>query len=91
MNTNALGLYFRTLRDRRGMSQEYVARQVDVSLKQVSNWERGVNIPNSAKLAELLYVLGGSFDDISPILRGVDADEDEVVQLAVIHAQAHTM
>ena len=37
---------FKHLRKQAGLSQEALARLVDVSGKTVSNWERGISIPS---------------------------------------------
>lgn len=81
----AIGAYFRALREWKGVSQEYVARQVGVSGKQVYNWERGASLPGGPAIAGLLQALGGSFDDISPYLlmdEDVTSSETEGQELA---------
>lgn len=52
-------LRIKDLRIERGWAQEYVARQVDVSLTAYNNWELGKSIPRAnhlAKLADLYNV-----------------------------------
>jgi transcriptional regulator with XRE-family HTH domain len=73
----AIGAYFRALREWRGLPQEEVARKLNVSSKQVYNWERGENLPPAPMIARLIALLGGTWDDLVPFLI---ADDDRIVE-----------
>lgn len=45
-------------RESRGLSQAKLAKSVDVSSQQISEWERGVVIPGADKMAKLMTALG---------------------------------
>jgi transcriptional regulator with XRE-family HTH domain len=49
------GEQIREARERRGWTQERLAREVDVSVRAVGNWERGANVPKNrtGRLVEL--------------------------------------
>lgn len=81
------GVYIRTLRNGRGLSQEAVARRLDISTKQVSNWERGVNTPNLESLVHLLAVIGGEFSHIK-FMFDAGMSEEEAETLARVWLEA---
>ena len=54
----------RDLRKRRRWSQEYVARQIGVSLTAYNNWETGKTLPRSEHLIELANLYSVSVDYI---------------------------
>jgi transcriptional regulator with XRE-family HTH domain len=56
----ALGARLKAARKRfpGGLSQEGVARKLDVGVSAVSLWERGVNVPNPTHLVALADLLG---------------------------------
>lgn len=63
----------KTLRKRRGLSQQEVADRIGVHFSQVSRYERGENKPNAdamAKLAKVLdttadFLMSGTADDVA--------------------------
>lgn len=84
-----LGENIRTVRTRKGYSQETLAQQLNVVRQTVSKWEKGLSVPDAemlAKLAELLEV---------PVcdLLGSEPPEEEkrlndiALQLAILNEQ----
>ncbi len=70
--SEAVGSYFKTLRQIKGISQEAVGRILHVSSKQVSNWERGIHVPAAHAMGMLFQTLGGSFQDVFDLLSNTD-------------------
>ncbi len=62
--TIILGEKIRELRKMRGMSQEQLAEQMDVSRQSVSKWENGAAEPSHEKMAKLAEVFGVSVGDM---------------------------
>lgn len=58
MNQEKIGLFIRTKRIEKGLTQEQLAANLEVSSKTVSRWERGLNIPDSTILQSLSIELG---------------------------------
>ena len=59
-----IGRRIETYRKEKGMTQMGLANQLGVSYQAVSNWERGVSMPDISKLEELSKELGASIDEI---------------------------
>lgn len=74
--------YLRTLREARGLSQEDIARAVDVSVKTVWNWETQPQEIPSTKLAAFLRMVEGSAEDVISLLNQDDATPDDGRRLA---------
>lgn len=53
-----------TLRTKAGWSQEFVARQIEVSRQTIMNWESGENKPNVDKAIKLAKLFGVTVDDL---------------------------
>ena len=51
-----------TLRTKAGWSQEFVARQIEVSRQTIMNWESGENKPNVDKAIKLAKLFGVTVD-----------------------------
>lgn len=74
METNALGQRIAAARRARGMTQEDLAEALTVGPMTVSKWERGINVPELRRLADLSAALGvpsgwlvdGDPDDVPP-------------------------
>lgn len=81
MSGTAVGAYFRTLRERKGVSQEALGRLLDVSGKQIYNWERGNHKPGSEALVGLMGILGGSVEHLRQLFRD-GATEQQGEELA---------
>ena len=53
-----------TLRTKAGWSQEFVARQIEVSRQTIMNWESGKNKPNVDKAIKLAKLFGVTVDEL---------------------------
>lgn len=53
-----------TLRASTGWSQEFVARQLDVSRQTVIDWERGKYIPNAIKAIQIAKLFGITVEEL---------------------------
>lgn len=53
-----------TLRTKAGWSQEFVARQIEVSRQTIMNWESGENKPNVDKAIKLAKLFGVTVDEL---------------------------
>lgn len=58
MNQEKIGSFIRIKRIEKGLTQEQLAANLEVSSKTVSRWERGLNIPDSSILQSLSIELG---------------------------------
>lgn len=63
----------KSARKNSGLSQEELAKKIDVTHASISFWERGVNIPNVRDLWKMADELGMSIDE----LVGRDFDEND--------------
>lgn len=59
-----------------GLTQEYVAERLSVTLESVSRMERGLTLPNIAKLLKLAEIFGCAADDLllSSSQRSIDQE-----------------
>lgn len=80
----ALGGRIRQFRTQRGLSQEALAEQLDVSRQAVAKWERGASLPSTANLLALSSVFGislpeltGAPDAAGPVTGGPEAAPGE--------------
>ncbi len=60
MNSYVTGETIRSLREKKGMTQEALAERIFVSGKAVSKWETGRGLPDIALLEPLAEALGVS-------------------------------
>lgn len=56
-----------TLRAKAGWSQEFVARQLDVSRQTVIDWERGKYIPNALKAVQIAKLFGVTVEELMEV------------------------
>lgn len=56
-----------TLRAKAGWSQEFVARQLDVSRQTIIDWERGKYIPNALKAIQIAKLFGITVEELMEI------------------------
>ena len=64
MTKRSLGAIISARRKQKGMTQLDLARQMGVTDKAVSKWERDLSFPDVASLPKLAEVLGVSVDDL---------------------------
>ena len=67
-----------TARKKAGLTQMEVANRVGVSFQAISNWERGVSMPDISNLERLANVLGMTVDDIicDPVITSIIKNEE---------------
>lgn len=58
-----IGLNISRLRKDAGLTQMGLADRLGISFQAVSNWERGISMPDIAKLGELSELLNVSIDE----------------------------
>lgn len=64
MNTTQLGELIKALRKKQHMTQEELAKKLNVSVSAVSKWETGKNLPDIDALHQLSTLLHVSIDDL---------------------------
>jgi transcriptional regulator with XRE-family HTH domain len=62
------GHLLRALRQRRGLTLEAVAREMGVNRSAVSRWERSLSTPPTARLEQLLRLLGARFEERAALM-----------------------
>ena len=67
IDKNKVGLYIKQLRVQKGITQNELAKALNVTFQAVSRWENGDSLPDSSILIELGEVLGSN---VETILRG---------------------
>ena len=82
-----LGSNIRTLRQRKGLTQEQVSAYLGVSYQAVSKWETGANTPDIALLPKLAVLFDVSIDtlfslDMLPVQEGaLSWEDDDVIRI----------
>ena len=56
-----------TLRTKAGWSQEFVARQMEVSRQTVMNWEDGKSVPTADKAVKLARMFGVTVEELMEV------------------------
>jgi len=64
MNMQEIGTRISTLRKRQDMTQLELADKMGVSYQAVSSWERGLTMPDIAKLSDISQALNVSIDEL---------------------------
>lgn len=59
-----LRLNVKAMRERRGVSQSYLAKHLCITVQAVSAWERGVNAPSAETLPRIAQLLGCTINDL---------------------------
>lgn len=74
----AAGAYLRQLRlkHKPELTQKDLAALLQTSLRNITRWERGVRVPNSKTLLDLLRVLGGTLEHYNSLLYDKAATEE---------------
>ena len=84
---DALGQKIKTLRTKKGLSQQQLADLMFVTRKTISNWESGLRMPDLAMLSRLAKLLGTKSYELIDAISGPDSPpciiivEDEPVIL----------
>lgn len=73
MNQKKIGLFLKTLRKEKGLTQEQLAEHFQISNRTISRWETGSNMPDLSMLVELADFYGL---DISEIIDGERKNEN---------------
>lgn len=63
----------RELRQKKQLSQEELARLLDVDRSSVARWETGVNLPRAGKLMMLAKIFGCTLDELMDMEKGTGA------------------
>ena len=66
-----------TLRRARGLSQEALAEQLQVSRQAVSKWERGTSVPSTSHLIALAKLYGVSSEELQKSVKAGNGDKTE--------------
>ena len=64
MDQQKIGMFFRTLREEKHLTQEQLAEIIGVSNRTVSRWENGRNIPDLSIMMQLSVFYGIRMDEI---------------------------
>lgn len=60
----SFGMRLQEIREFYGMTQEVLAHKLEIGVKSVSNWERGIKIPRIDKIVELAQIYNMSVGEI---------------------------
>ena len=87
-----VGENIRTLRQRKGLTQEQVAQQLGVTYQAVSKWENGTNTPDIALLPEIAAFFGVTIDalfsqDMASPLDGLPLEDDDVIRIVQLRGR----
>ena len=83
MNQQKIGSFLKSLRRERGLTQEQLAEQLNVSNRTVSRWETGANMPDIGLLLALSAFYGVSISEIIDGERKGENVNDEIKQTAL--------
>ncbi len=64
MDQKQIGIFLKTLRKEKGITQEQLAKVLNVSNRSVSRWENGVNLPDFSLLLEIAKYYEIGVDEI---------------------------
>ena len=64
LNTEHIGALIARLRKEKGMTQQELAAQLDITDKAVSKWERSPSCPDISILPQVAEILGVTVDDL---------------------------
>lgn len=73
------------LRKRKGLSQEELANELEVSRQSVFKWECGENTPDLEKIKKLAKLFNVSFDVLLDDEKDLDFEEKEPAEKPVVH------
>lgn len=64
MNQQKIGKFIAYLRKNRKLTQEQLAKELSISDRAVSKWERGLNLPDASLMLELCDILGITVNEL---------------------------
>lgn len=80
-NMESIGSKIASARKAHDLTQMELADRLNISFQAVSNWERGVSMPDISKLPEIAGLLEISLDDLleatSPLIKGLASENGE--------------
>ena len=82
MNQIKIGEFLKALRKEKGLTQEQLAEQCNVSRRSVSRWETGTNMPDISLLVELAAFFDVSIPEIINGERKSETMNEEVKEVA---------
>ena len=62
--TISFGTNLRTLREKRNLSQEDLARKLQISRQSISKWEQGISYPSILYLVPLIKILDCTLEEL---------------------------
>lgn len=84
MNMTEVGRKIAALRRQKDMTQFELADKMGISFQAVSNWERGLSMPDISKLPELAVLFEVSIGELlgeeaAPVVKVIESHEDSIV------------
>lgn len=76
MDSKKIGAFIKSLRNKQGMTQNQLAKKLNVTDKAISKWETGKGIPDITMLEPLSIVLGVS---LSELMNGEKIKEEDII------------
>ena len=64
MDLRKIGKFIAKMRQEKGFTQESLAEELDISNRSISKWERGICLPETAKMPELCKLFGITINDL---------------------------
>lgn len=64
MDLKKIGKFIAKMRQEKGFTQESLAEELDISNRSISKWERGICLPETAKMPELCKLFGITINDL---------------------------
>ena len=86
-NMQQVGINISKLRKLKGMTQMEMADMLGISFQAVSNWERGISMPDISKLGELASIFNVSIDEILDNKRTSEIAKNLIEKLPVSDIQ----
>ena len=64
MNQEKTGKFISAMRKEKGLTQEQLAENLNISKNAVSKWERGMNLPDASNMQELCAILDITINEL---------------------------
>ena len=81
MDQIKIGAFMKELRKGKGLTQEQVAEQLNVSSRTVSRWETGTNMPDISLLLEIAGLYGISIPELINVERKSEKMNEDVKEI----------